>query len=185
MSDSVLLDTSFLISFSDSSRKNHAAARRYYRYFIENGVIMYLSSIVISEFHLRQKITDLPLDSFIILPFNATDAVSSAELDWTGSKGTNGVKRDSIKDDFKLLGLAKTNSISLIITDDATSLYAFCQKLKGEGKIYSRPVKLEDGFDESYVSDDGQGMLFSGSSIVPIVEEPHPPAVVLNPRPTA
>jgi len=87
MPDGVLLDTSFLITFADPTRKHHAVARQYFDYFVEQGVPMFLSTIVASEFHLGQPVTDLPLDALIVLPFNLSDAIRSAELDFREHKG--------------------------------------------------------------------------------------------------
>lgn len=44
MIDSVLLDTSFLISLSDPNRVHHETAKAYYREFIQRGVPMFLST---------------------------------------------------------------------------------------------------------------------------------------------
>ena len=54
--NSALLDTSFLISLSDPARKHHEAARLYFRGCIDRRVPMYLSSIVVSEYQVKQAI---------------------------------------------------------------------------------------------------------------------------------
>ena len=51
--NSVLLDTSFLISLSDPARPHHADAGQYYRECVLRQVPMYLSTIVISEFQVK------------------------------------------------------------------------------------------------------------------------------------
>ena len=38
MNNSVLLDTSFLISLVDASRENHDKAKEFYKYFIDNKI---------------------------------------------------------------------------------------------------------------------------------------------------
>jgi hypothetical protein len=68
----VLLDTSFLISLADPNRPRHAVARSYFEHFIEEGIPMYLSTIAAGEFQVGQPISDLPLDRFIVLPFNTS-----------------------------------------------------------------------------------------------------------------
>ncbi len=62
MAEGVLLDTSFLITLAkaDGTRPNHEAARRYFDLFAADGHLMYLSTIVASEFHLRQPLAELP-----------------------------------------------------------------------------------------------------------------------------
>ena len=156
MSDGVLLDTSFLISFADPNRKHHAVAVQFYRFFASEGIPMYLSTIAASEFHQRQPVTDLPLDAIIVLPFNLTDAMRAAELDFTLFKGTPGVARDALKDDFKLLGQVKAHDIGFVITEDGRSLYKFCQELQEKHIFSARAIKLEDGFDKSYFDPAGQ-----------------------------
>ncbi len=108
------------------------------------------------EFHQRQPVTDLPLDAIIVLPFNLTDAMRAAELDFTRFKGTPGVARDALKDDFKLLGQVKATDLGYIITEDARSLYKFCQELKAKNLISARAIKLEDGFNKSHFDPAGQ-----------------------------
>lgn len=158
MSDGVLLDTSFLISLVDPSprRPHHAAAVQFFKFFAEEGVPMFLSTIAASEFHLRQPVTDLPLDAIITLPFNLDDAMRAAELDFTLYKGEPGVARDALKDDFKLLGQAKARDIGFLITEDARSLYKYCQALRAKGALSTRAIKLVDGFDRSHFNAAGQ-----------------------------
>jgi hypothetical protein len=156
MADGVLLDTSFLISFADPTRKHHAVAVQFFKFFAAEGIPMYLSTIVASEFHLKQPVTDLPLDAIIALPFNLNDAMRAAELDFTNYKGTPGLARDSLKDDFKLLGQLKMNDIAFMITEDARSLYKFCTELRAKHQLATRAIKLEDGFDKSHLDYAGQ-----------------------------
>lgn len=156
MADGVLLDTSFLITFADPNRRNHAVALRYFRFFADEGVPMFLSTIAASEFHQKQPVTDLPLEAFVVLPFNLPDAMSAAELDFTAYKGTPGVPRSALKDDFKLLGQVKANAIAWVITEDAGSLYRFCEQLRTQRRLPARPIKLEDGFDRSHFDAAGQ-----------------------------
>jgi len=156
MLDGVILDTSFLISFVDLTRKHHAVAKQYFAHFIDEGIPMFLSTIVASEFHLKQPITDLPLDDLITLPFNLSDAARSAELDFTLYKGTAGVSRAALKDDFKILGQAKSYQIAYIITEDGSSLYKFCEDLRRRALIPTRAIKLIDGFNKSHFNPSGQ-----------------------------
>jgi hypothetical protein len=156
MADGVLLDTSFLISFADPNRPHHAVAVQFFNHFVEESVPMFISTIVASEFHLRQPVTDLPLDIIIALPFNMDEAMRAAELDFTLYKGSAGVARDALKDDFKILGQAKAGDIAYLITEDARSLYKFCQELRAKGALQTRAIKLVDGFDKSHFNPAGQ-----------------------------
>lgn len=156
MADGVLLDTSFLITFATSTRQHHAVAVQYFRCFVSEGIPMFVSTIAASEFHLRQPVTDLPLEALIVLPFNLTDAMRAAELDFTLYKGISGISRDALKDDFKLLGQVKANDIAWVITEDEKSLYKFCRELRAKRQIAARAIKLEDGFDKSHFDPAGQ-----------------------------
>ncbi len=156
MADGVLLDTSFLISFADPTRKHHAVAVQFFRHFAAEGMPMFLSTVVASEFHQKQPVTDLPLDAMIVLPFNLIDAMNAADLDFTQYKGTPGVTRDSLKDDFKLLGQVKAQDIAFVITEDERSLYRFCRELRDKRLLASRAIKLADGFDRSHFDPTGQ-----------------------------
>lgn len=167
MPDGVLLDTSFLISFADPSRKHHAAALQFFKFFASEGIPMFVSTIVASEFHLGQPVTDLPLDAMIVLPFNLLDAMRAAEMDFTKYKGTPGVARDSLKDDFKIIGQVKANDIAFLITEDARSLFKFCQELRMKHVLKTRPIKLEDGFDRSHFDPAGQHDFDAGLGISP------------------
>ena len=156
MADGVLLDTSFLISFADPTRKHHAVAVQFFKHFAAEGIPMFLSTIVASEFHQKQRVTDLPLDAVIVLPFNLIDAMHAADLDFTLYKGTPGVARDALKDDFKLLGQVKAQDIAFVITEDEKSLYRFCRELREKHILGARAIKLEEGFDTSYFDSAGQ-----------------------------
>ena len=156
MADGVLLDTSFLISFADPTRKHHAVAVQFFKHFAAEGIPMFLSTIVASEFHQKQPVTELPLDAVIVLPFNLIDAMHAADLDFTLYKGTPGVARDALKDDFKLLGQVKAQDIAFVITEDEKSLYRFCRELREKHVLGARAIKLEDGFDTSYFDSAGQ-----------------------------
>ena len=156
MADGVLLDTSFLISFADPTRKHHAVAVQFFKFFGSEGRPMFLSTIAAAEFHQKQPVTDLPLDAVVVLPFNLVDAMRAAELDFTQFKGVPGVARDALKDDFKLLGQVKAHDIAFVITVDATSLYKFCGELRAKRALSARAIKLEDGFDKSHFDPVGQ-----------------------------
>lgn len=78
--NSALIDTSFLITLSDPKRAQHDTAKRYFRECIDRRVPLYLSSIVISEFQVKQAVTDLPLRNFIVLPFNIDQAMACGML---------------------------------------------------------------------------------------------------------
>lgn len=156
MADGVLLDTSFLISLVDPNRPQHAIALRYYEHFVEEGIPMYLSAIAASEFQLGQPVADLPLHHFVVLPFNLAHAVAAAELNFKRQPVFAGTTRDALKDDFKLLGQAKVERLAFLITEDAHTLYRYCQELRATGGLPTRAIKLVDGYDRSHFDPAGQ-----------------------------
>lgn len=143
--NSVLLDTSFLISLSDPTRPHHNVAKRYYRECIERRVPMYLSTIVASEFHARQSINDLELRNFIVLPFNIDHAMTCGLL-------LHDVRRDAsddrvrIKDDFKLMAQCECEGISHLLAEDG-AMAKYVRRLNAAGRFMTKVVLLKDGYD--------------------------------------
>ena len=115
----VLLDTSYLITLSDPTRANHATAKQYFVKLIQRGVMMYLSTIVVSEFEVKQQVDDLGLHNFIVLPFNIDDAKAAASLTLAAvAARPEGYPRNTVKDDVKLLAQCEISGISHFLTDD-------------------------------------------------------------------
>ncbi len=167
MSASVLLDTSFLISLVSEHRTHHPTAMQYYRHFLENNVPIYFSAIVAAEFGIKQPITDLPLGNFRVLDFNVPHGRVAANL-WNvlGQRDAED-NRAVVRDDVKLLAQASHEGIGFILTEDASTLHKYCERLRSSGHLQTRAVVLKNGFDASEVSDDGQIDWVSDSSADP------------------
>ena len=158
MAAGVVLDTSFRITLADPGRLHHQAARRYWRYFAENALPVYLPTIVVSEFYIKQKIPPEILRSCVVLPFNWDDALQAAGLDFSKAvRGKN--ERVALKDDVKIIAQAMVKNAAWIITDDARTMHKFASQLKNAGTVTFRAIKLEDGFDPSLLDADGQHQL--------------------------
>jgi hypothetical protein len=157
--NSVLLDTSFLISLSDPGRTHHAQAVQYYRECVQRQVPMVLSTIVISEFQVRQSINDLPLRNFVVLPFNVEHAMRCGLL-------IRGLERDPaddrvrVKDDFKLVAQCDCEGISHLLSEDASTLAKYLERARqgSSGLATTQVVLLRDGFDAAWF-ENGQGRL--------------------------
>lgn len=106
MNISVLLDTSFLISFVNENRPNHGIATQYYRFMVEQRVPMYFSAIVAAEFAIKQSITDLPLRNFRDLQFNIPHGVKTALLMNALGKRDDDDNRVAVFNDIKLMAQA-------------------------------------------------------------------------------
>jgi predicted nucleic acid-binding protein len=155
--NSVLLDTRFLISLSDPTRAHHAAGKAYYRACIDRQVPMLLSTIVISEFQVRQAINDLPLRNFIVLPFNVDHAMACGLLIRAQARDPED-DRVRVKDDFKLIAQCQCDGITHLLTEDANTLTKYVGRHRDAGQLDTRCVLLRDGFDASWF-ESGQSRL--------------------------
>jgi len=161
----VLLDTSFLISLVDGNRRNHSIAKQYYILMLEQQVPIYFSAIVAAEIAIGQPITDLPLRNFRTIPFNIPHSIESARL-WNAlGKHDKGDSRAVVRDDIKLMAQATHESIPFILTEDASTLYKYCERLRSAGVVHVRAIKLVDGFDSSALREDGQRGLLDQSVV--------------------
>jgi len=156
----VVLDTSFFITLAGKDRKNHATARQYWKWMIRNGVPLYLPTIVVSEFYMRQELPPEIAKACITLPFNWEDAVQCAKLNFRLSEREEGTTRSEVKDDLKILAQAVVQHAAWVLTDDA-GFRNLAKRLKSEGQSTCDAAYLGDGFDESIFDPSGQKPLFS------------------------
>lgn len=161
MKGPVLLDTSFLISLVDKNRKNHDVAAQYYKFLIEQQIPLYFSVIVAAEIAIKQPITDFPLKNFRILPFNITHSIEAARI-WNLLGGHDaGDNRAVVRDDVKIIAQAILDNIPFILTEDVSTFYKYCERLRTSHSLNVRAVKLVDGFNFSAFRLDGQNDLES------------------------
>lgn len=124
---SVLLDTSFLIRLLKKDDPLHDNAKGYFKYFIEHGVGMYMSTISIAEYCVKGAYEDLPFRYCRILPFNIQHAplagryaaaiFASKDKEWRNASG-----RNIIPNDTKLFAQgAESNCINYFVTSDSKS----------------------------------------------------------------
>jgi len=157
MRNGAVLDTGFLITLVDANRPCHEDAKAYYRHFLENSIPMYLPTIVVSEFSVKQPITDLPLHNFQVLPFNLFDAIRCAGLNMTTYRTQIGEgQRDAVKDDFKIIAHAEENDAAFLVTEDSNTMSRYCERLIHDGVIRIRVIELSMGFSLSRLNADGQ-----------------------------
>ena len=145
----MLLDTSFLITFSDPARRHHDVARLYFRECVQRRVPMYLSAIVISEFQVKQAITDLPLRSFVVLPFNVDHAMRCGILARHLSRD-DADDRVRVKDDVKLIAQCDCEGISHLLSEDASTLAKYLLRVQAPGVPATQSLLLKDGFDAAW-----------------------------------
>lgn len=147
--NSVLLDTSFLISLSDPTRSHHAVAEQYYKECIARRVPMFLSTVVISEYQVKQAINDLPLRNFIVLPFNVDHAMACGLLVRAIPRDA-GDDRVRVKDDFKLIAQCQCDGFSHVLSEDASTLTKYVHRFRESGHVETRSILLKDGFDAAW-----------------------------------
>jgi len=155
MAAGVLLDTSFLITLADKNRKHYETARRYWRHFLENQIPIFLSTIVVSEFCIKQEIPADILRCCVVLPFNWEDAQKAAKLNWQRLRPA-GIERDALKDDIKIIAQAAVADAEFAVTDDTESFYRYCRAFKDAGEVNFKVIKLDDGFDRALFDANGQ-----------------------------
>lgn len=124
---SVLLDTSFFVRLLNDSDDLHHNAKEYYKYFLENDVVMKFSTISIAEFCVRDEIENLPLGTIQIIPFNLEHAKTTGLFakNIFLSKNNSNIEirpRAIIPNDSKLFAQAHIDkTIKYYITSDTES----------------------------------------------------------------
>lgn len=122
---------------------------------------MHLSTIVISEYEVRQRIGDLGLANFIVQPFNIDDAITTARIfDVLHVARQAGDGRDAVKDDAKLLGQCVVGGITHFATDDEPCARRIAAA-RSKGTIAGLPhaISLHEPFWEGWFSEGNQGTL--------------------------
>lgn len=157
----VLADTSFLITLSNPARPNHLVAKRYFYELINRQVIMYLSSVVVSEYEVKQRIEDLGLHNFVGIPFNIDHAkVAGALMRPALASRPPDYPRNTVKDDLKLLAQCQVAGISHFLTDD-NNCVTNIESLRKSSGIESLPFGIfcGDAFSEDWFNPGNQGAL--------------------------
>jgi hypothetical protein len=118
---------------------------------------MFVSTVVVSEFSVKQAINDLPMRNFIVLPFNIDHAMACG-LMVRGSPRDDGDDRVRVKDDFKLIAQCQCEGISHVFCEDASTLAKYIDRQREAGHLATRCVLLRAGFDASWF-ENGQSRL--------------------------
>lgn len=127
MKHSILLDTSFFIRLLNDEDPLHENAKNYYKYFLENDIILKISTISIAEYCVKGKVDELPLKNLQIVPFNLDQAKRTGEFaeaifeeNQISTKKIN--PRAIIPNDSKLFAQADLDkSITHFVTSDVRS----------------------------------------------------------------
>jgi hypothetical protein len=149
MTDAVLLDTSFFIRLLNSDDLLFCNTNDYFRYFSENDMSMFISTVSIAEFCAGGEIDDLPLKNLRILPFNLNHAQKAGEFSGIVFRHKGKLKlneRNIIPNDTKLFAQADCEaSVKYYLSSDAESekIYEF---LKKETVIRFKFINLKDPY---------------------------------------
>jgi hypothetical protein len=159
MTAAFLLDTSFLITLVDDTRPHHPVARRYFESALQQGVPLYVSTLALAEFAIKQPVTDLPLDALLPVPFNVNHATVSGEFSAAILPSRNAVDdRTSVRTDIHLIAQAHVEGVPYLLTEDRRTLSKYVDRARVAGICQCRAVVLVDGFDAAWFND-GQSAL--------------------------
>lgn len=131
--ESVLLDSSFCIRLLKSDADFHQNTIDFFEYFLENGIEMFLSTIVVSEYAVGDNPDNLlSLNSFRLLEFDYADAKFSGQflaiLRSLGKFGDFG-DRKVVINDIKLFSQIHNRNIDAFITKDRKSFTKMIEPL--------------------------------------------------------
>jgi predicted nucleic acid-binding protein len=67
----VLCDTGFLIRLNNPKDPLHANARSYLKFLLEGRHLVFVSTIALAEYAVKDRVENLPMRYFRVLPFKA------------------------------------------------------------------------------------------------------------------
>jgi predicted nucleic acid-binding protein len=156
----VSLDTSFLITFADPSRANHAVAVDYFRHCLTQRIPMWLSTVAAGEFEVKQPVSDLPLQNFRIQPYNLPHAVRAAAF-YRALNEESGASVEDLRriiiNDVKILAQAEEEGIRVVLTEDKNTLSRMADRLRQRRELNVRVLLLTEGFTPGRLEDPDQG----------------------------
>jgi len=110
---------------------------------------MYISVVSAGEFEVKQSFTDLPLDTFRILPFNLPDALGAAHLfrvlHTEGSRDPCDARKIIIND-LKIIAQAEEEGIGIILSEDENTMSRAASTLRTLSAAEAEVLLLKDGF---------------------------------------
>ncbi len=144
--DSILLDTSFCIRLLKSNDELHRNAKDYFKYFLENEMEIFISSIVIAEYSVKDDPKNLPLEFVKIIPFDYFDGKTAGEFHsilLDHKEQVANIERNVIKDDCKLMAQLFNRKIHGYITKDRKSFNQIIAPLQATNGFNIELLDLE------------------------------------------
>lgn len=125
MHKAVLLDTSFFLRFLNDDSALFKNADGYFRYFLQNEIKMYISTISVAEYCVGGDIHELPLKNLQIIPFNLDHSKKTGEfarLVFQNKHKLQLRERNIIPNDTKLFATADVEkSVDFYLSSDTES----------------------------------------------------------------
>lgn len=165
MNPGVLLDTSFLIALYCEDHGSHESAESYFAFWAQNGYTMYLSTVAVAEYTVRDAIPPTLLGNAELIVFDYEDATTCGELlskkhlfddSQTSCPHPGQIQsaaqpggRVAVKDDFKLLAQAICRNCKAIATRDS-KMVRHCEKAKDAGVADIAVVDISQPFNEGF-----------------------------------
>lgn len=150
MTKKILLDTSFCIRLLKSNDEFHQNAVDYFQHFLEKEYELYLSTIVVSEYSVKDNPDHLlSLKTFRILSFNYDDAKVSGDFFSILLKNRDNweQQRQVVVNDCKLIAQIYNRGIDAYVTRDKKSRNKIVGRINEEVKMnvefidFSVPLK--------------------------------------------
>lgn len=143
---SVLLDNSFVTRLLKSDDEYHENVVKYYQHFLENNIVLFLSTIVVSEYAVADNPDNLlALNSFQLLEFDYGDAKISGEY-FAFLKDDDSLReieeRKVIINDLKLFAQIKNREIDAFITKDRKALPKMIEPLRQNKGLHFEYIDL-------------------------------------------
>lgn len=148
--DSVLLDTSFCIRLLKSNDDLHQNAKDYFKYFLEKKIDIYLSSIVVAEYAVKDNPANLPLEFVKIIPFDYFDGKTAGKFHaqlLEQKEQVAQLDRNVIKDDCKLMAQLFNRKIEGYITKDRKSFNQIISPIMAANSFEVKLLDLETPFN--------------------------------------
>lgn len=126
--EGALLDTSFFLRFLNENDRLFKNADKYYKYFLQKEIKLFISTISITEYCVGGTLDQLPLKNLIVLPFNIEHAEKAGEFgrilyDARKDKQLEVSERPIIINDAKLFAQAHIDvRINYYVTSDERSI---------------------------------------------------------------
>ena len=155
MSEGALLDTSFFLRFLNEEDELFINADRYYKYFLQKEIKLFISTVSIAEYCVGGSLDELPLKNLIVLPFNIKHAEKAGEFgrilyDARNDKKLEVDERPIIINDAKLFAQAHTNErINYYITSDKRSFNLY-NSIKSKITLDFTFIDIRDSHSEAF-----------------------------------